>query len=167
MNFSGINYESFADGEGVRVSFFVSGCNRHCPGCFNLDAQDFNNGELFTHSVLEDVITHLKKPYIAGITMLGGEPMEPGNIQGTLQIVSATKNIGKSVWIYSGYTFDELINRHEYDIDSVLKLTDILVDGAFIEAERDKTLAFRGSKNQRIIDVKKSIESDEVILYQS
>lgn len=166
MNFSGINYESFADGEGVRVSFFVSGCNRHCPGCFNPEAQDFNYGEPFTRHVLADFAYHLGKPYISGLTILGGEPMEPENLKGTLALAKESRSIGKTVWIYSGYTYEELIARHDDRTNAVLALTDVLVDGAYVEAERDVSLPFRGSKNQRIIDVQKSISNNEIVLYQ-
>ena len=166
MNFSGINYESFADGEGVRVSFFVSGCNRHCPGCFNPEAQHFNYGAPFHMGVLEDVVAHVNLPYIDGLTMLGGEPMESENLHMTLWLSYETKRIGKSVWIYSGYTYEELIARNDNETNAVLDYTDVLVDGAYIESERDTSLPFRGSRNQRIIDVQRSLDAGEVVLYQ-
>lgn len=165
MNFSGINYESFADGEGVRVTFFVSGCNRHCPGCFNKDAQDFDFGSPFDKYVLLDVAEHLDVPYIDGLTIMGGEPMEPENIGMTLLLAASAHSHGKTVWIYSGYTYEELVGRNDRYTECVLKFTDVLVDGAYVESERDTSLPFRGSRNQRIIDVQSSLATGEIVLY--
>lgn len=166
MNLSGISYESFADGEGVRVSVFVSGCHRHCPGCFNPEAQNFDFGECLTGGIRSGISKHLAKPYISGLTMLGGEPMDEENVAGTLQIVRLAKALGKTVWIYSGYTFEELISRCDSQTQDVLRETDVLVDGPFIEALRDATLAFRGSSNQRIIDVQESLRIGKAVLYK-
>lgn len=165
MNFSGINYESFADGEGVRVSFFVSGCNRHCPGCFNPEAQDFNYGTPFTYDVQKDVSKHLKLPYIDGITIVGGEPMEPSNLDMTTQLAVEAKQAGKSVWIYTGYTYEELVDRHHFGTDVLIAMTDVLVDGPFIQSLADKRLLFRGSSNQRIIDIPKTRQSGTIVLW--
>lgn len=166
MNLSGISYESFADGEGVRVSVFVSGCHRHCPGCFNPEAQNFEFGKRLTREIQSDISEHLLKTHVSGLTMLGGEPMDEENIPGTLQIVRLAKGLGKTVWIYSGYTFEELFSRHDPLTQGVLRGTDVLVDGPFIEAQKDATLAFRGSSNQRIIDVQKSLYAGSVVLYE-
>lgn len=164
MNFSGINYESFADGDGIRVSFFVSGCRRHCKGCFNAEAQSFCFGEPFTQSVLNIVIDHLNKPYISGVTLLGGEPMEPENIPGLTLLAGAVKNLGKTVWIYSGFTYEEIME--DSSMRELLSLCDVLVDGPFILDQRDITLSYRGSRNQRIIDVQTSLKTGEIVLYQ-
>lgn len=165
MYLSGINYESFADGDGIRVSVFVSGCHRHCPGCFNQEAQDFAFGEPVTQSIRKEIFEHLDKPYIAGLTMLGGEPLDDENVEGTYDIISLAKVLGKTVWLYSGYTFEELLTNKRHRILSILDNIDVLVDGPFIVAQRDITLPFRGSSNQRIIDVKKSLRAGKVLLY--
>lgn len=167
MNLSGINYESFADGEGVRVSVFVSGCHRHCPGCFNKEAQDFCFGDSLTQDVYAEIFERLNKPYISGLTMLGGEPMDEENVEGTYQIVMLAKMLGKTVWVYSGYTIEELWLRMNSRIGDILRNTDVLVDSPFILEQRDTTLAFRGSSNQRIIDVQESLQAGEVVLYKT
>lgn len=159
MNFSGINYESFADGEGVRVSFFVSGCKRHCKGCFNQEAWNFDAGYPVTDDVYREIKKHINKPYIAGITILGGEPMEYENMECALTAVLIAKSYGKTAWVYSGYTFEELCERNDILTDSILSYTDVFVDGAYDESQRDITLPFRGSKNQRIIDVRASLDN--------
>lgn len=163
MNFSGISYESFADGEGVRVSLFVSGCRRHCKGCFNTDAQSFSYGEQFNSHIIDVIMEHVKKPYISGITFLGGEPMEPENVFELIALAQEVRNIGKTVWVYSGFTYEEILNQPAQR--RLLSLCDVLVDGSFIEEQRDITLAFRGSRNQRIIDVQKSLESGTIVLW--
>lgn len=166
MKLSGINYESFADGEGVRVSVFVSGCHRHCAGCFNKETQDFNFGDSLTQDICAEIYEYLNKPYISGLTMLGGEPMDEENIEGTYQVIMLAKALRKTVWVYSGYTLEELWLRTGSCMGDILRNTDVLVDGPFILEQRDTTLAFRGSSNQRIIDVQESLRVGEVIPYK-
>ncbi len=165
MNFSGINYESFADGDGVRVSFFVSGCRRHCRGCFNTDAQRFDYGERFDDKTVDVIMERLKRPYISGITFLGGEPMEPENVFCLIDLAQEVRKIGKTIWVYSGFTYEEILNCPAQR--KLLSLCDVLVDGSFVEEQRDITLAFRGSRNQRIIDVQKSLATGTVVLWNT
>lgn len=166
MNFSGINYESFADGEGVRVSLFVSGCTRQCPGCFNKEAWDFNAGDPLSPDVFSSIQEHLNRPYISGLTLLGGEPMEYVNMIGSFTATCVAKSIpNKNVWVYTGYTFEELISRKDVITKMILANTDVLVDGSYNELQRDVTLPFRGSRNQRIIDVQSSLRENRIVLF--
>ncbi len=160
MNYGKIFYCDAANGTGCRTALFVSGCTHHCRECFNPETWDFNFGKPFTKETEDDIIKSLQPEYIEGLTVLGGEPMEPSN-QAVLRpfLERVKKEVPHaSVWIYSGYTFEELTDTdnkrcHSEDTVAILSLTDILVDGEFIIEKKDLTLAFRGSSNQRIIDV--------------
>lgn len=172
MYYGEIKKCDIANGEGVRVSLFVSGCTHHCPGCFNQDTWDFCYGKKYTDETEQEIIEALSPEYINGLSLLGGEPFEPQNQQVLVQLLRKVreKYPRKTVWCYSGYLFDrELRNesraRCEYT-DEILSMIDILVDGRFIERLKDIRLVFRGSSNQRIIDVKKSLEKGEVILWE-
>jgi anaerobic ribonucleoside-triphosphate reductase activating protein len=137
------------------VSVFVSGCRRHCPGCHNEQAWDFGYGEPYTPKTEEYILKLLEPDYIDGITILGGEPLEPENIPGVAEIVQTAEEAGKSIWIYSGYTLDQLVNRArtEREIWYILDTADVLVDGEYREDERDISLKYRGSRNQRVIEI--------------
>ena len=171
MNYGEIKKVDIANGTGVRVSLFVSGCTHRCKGCFNPDTWNFNFGKEYTEETENDIIEALKPSYIEGLSLLGGEPFEPEN-QKTL--VGLLKRIrqelpGKNVWCYSGYTFEELTGQKKSraftDISAeMLSLIDVLVDGEFVEELKDISLQFRGSSNQRIIDVKESLKSNTVII---
>lgn len=172
MYYGEIKKCDIANGEGVRVSLFVSGCTHHCPGCFNQDTWNFCYGEKYTDETEQEIIEALSPEYINGLSLLGGEPFEPQNQQVLVQLLRKVreKYPRKTVWCYSGYLFErELRNesraRCEYT-DEMLSMIDILVDGRFIERLKDIRLVFRGSSNQRIIDVKKSLEKGEVILWE-
>ena len=164
------NYDN-ANGEGVRVTLFVSGCTHHCEGCFNPMTWDFNHGDEFTEDTVQSIIDMLSPSYIKGLTLLGGEPMEPVNQRGLLPLLKKVKDIypEKTVWCYSGYLFDEELlkeSRARCEVtDEVLSYIDILVDGEFVLAKKNIALQFRGSENQRIIDVKRSLEQGVVVLY--
>ncbi len=169
MNYGEIKNCDIANGIGVRVSLFVSGCTHHCRGCFNAQTWDFNFGEPFTKEVEDKILEYLKPDYINGITILGGEPFEPSNQQVLLPFLRRVKGEcpSKTIWIYSGYKFDEELlkksrARCEYT-DEILSMTDILVDGRFEEELKNIRLVFRGSSNQRIIDVKESLKVNKVI----
>lgn len=170
MNFSGINYESLADGEGVRVSFFVSGCSNACEGCFNQEAWDFEAGQPFDEEVLNQVVKHLDKPHIAGLTILGGEPLDRRNELMTYQLARAAKELGKSVWVYTGYTMEFLLKRalinSDWTLYTLLRYVDVLVDGPFIQRLHDGSVPFVGSTNQRVIDVPQTMASGAVSLYK-
>lgn len=171
MNYGEIKKCDIANGEGVRVSLFVSGCTHHCKGCFNAQTWDFGFGDPFTKEVEDDIIEALKPGYIVGLTLLGGEPMEPENQAALLPFLKRVKDAcpTKTIWCYSGYTMDKDLveggRAYCAETKDMLSMIDVLVDGEFVEALKDIRLSFRGSSNQRIIDVKKSLAAGEVILY--
>lgn len=171
MNYAQIITSDVANGTGCRTSLFVSGCTHHCEGCFNKMTWDFNFGQVFTKEVEDKIIESLKPDYISGLTILGGEPMETVNQKALKPFIERVREAypQKSIWIYSGYTWEELTDKenkrcHSEDTEDILKGIDILVDGEFVIDKRDITLRYRGSSNQRIIDVKRSLESSKVAL---
>lgn len=169
MYYGKINKTDIVNGTGVRVSLFVSGCRRKCPGCFNLEAQDFNYGKEFTNDTVQEIMGYLDNPWTRGLTILGGEPLEPENLSEVARLVMTTRQkfgIGKTIWIYSGFCWEDLMERSINDLTLayILHSIDVLVDGPFIEYYKDITLRFKGSSNQRIIDVAKSIETGAVML---
>ena len=172
MNYGEIKNYDIANGEGVRVSLFVSGCTHHCKNCFNPETWSFEYGKPFTKETEDYIIECLSPDYIDGLSLLGGEPFEPQNQEVLLPFLRKVKNElpNKNIWCYTGYLFDrELLSesraRCEFT-DEMLSLIDVLVDGEFVQAMHDISLAFRGSSNQRIIDVQKSIETGEVKLHR-
>lgn len=171
MNYATIKYNDIANGTGVRTSLFVSGCTHRCKNCFNSVAWDFNYGKPFTAEVENEILFSIKNEYCDGLSLLGGEPFEPSNQAALLPFLRRVKAVvpEKDVWCYTGYLFDkELLGESRAKTENtleMLKLIDVLVDGRFIEEQKNISLLFRGSENQRIIDVKKSLESGEVILY--
>lgn len=172
MNYATIKYCDIANGLGVRTSLFVSGCTHMCKGCFNSEAWDFNYGKPFTSQVEDEIINSLKPDFIDGLSLLGGEPFEPKNQQALLPFLQRVKKEfpSKDIWCYTGYLFDkELLGesraKTEYTYE-MLKCIDVLVDGKFVEELKDISLEFRGSSNQRIIDVKQSLKENKVILYK-
>ena len=172
MNYGEIKNYDIANGEGVRVSLFVSGCTHHCKNCFNPETWSFEYGKPFTKETEDYIIECLSPDYIDGLSLLGGEPFEPQNQEVLLPFLRKVKNElpNKNIWCYTGYLFDrELLSesraRCEFT-DEMLSLIDVLVDGEFVQALHDISLAFRGSSNQRIIDVQKSLESGEVKLHR-
>ncbi|MCR4561930.1 MAG: anaerobic ribonucleoside-triphosphate reductase activating protein [Bacilli bacterium] len=172
MNYATIKNFDIANGLGVRVSLFVSGCRHHCPECFNAVAWDFNYGEPFTEEVKESLYEMLKPEYIDGLSLLGGEPFEIENQRALLPFVREVKRRypEKNIWAYSGFLLDkELMSgrAHCEATDELLSYIDILVDGKFVVALKDISLKFRGSSNQRIIDVQKTLKNGEVVLVDS
>ncbi len=172
MNYGEIKKCDIANGEGVRVSLFVSGCTHHCKGCFNEETWDFNFGKPFTKDTQDEIIKALAPSYISGLSLLGGEPFERPNQIELLPLLKRVKEMypKKNIWCYTGYLFNkELLSdsraRGEYT-DEMLKFIDVLVDGKFIEELKDISLAFCGSSNQRIIDVKASLQSGKVEGYK-
>ena len=170
MNYATIKPHDTADGYGVRVSLFVSGCTHHCKGCFNSEAWDFNYGNIYTKDTEDEIIELLKRDYIRGLSLLGGEPMEPSNQEVLVNLVRRVKNElpNKDIWCYSGYLFDhDLVEGGRAFTPytkEILSDIDVLVDGKFVEELKDLKLKFRGSSNQRLIDVKNSLLKKEVIL---
>lgn len=159
-----------ANGLGVRVTVFVSGCHIHCPGCFNQDAQNFNYGETYSKRLEQEIIDELAKPQYDGLTILGGEPFEIENQPGVLALVLRVRKDlpDKNIWIFSGYVYDQDLvpggKRHTMYTDQLLQNIDVLVDGPFVEDKKNLMLNFRGSSNQRIIDMRKTLELGKVCL---
>lgn len=151
-----------ANGPGVRCTLFVSGCTFNCPGCFNKESQNFNYGNLFTKEIEDEFISYAKNPNVVGISLLGGEIMQ----QNTEEILSLVKRIkhetGKNIWCWTGYNYEDLIQME--DKLEILNYIDVLVDGRFIEDKKDFTLKYRGSSNQRVINVKDSLHQNQVVL---
>lgn len=173
MNYATIKWTDIANGEGVRISLFVSGCTRRCKDCFNAVAWDFSYGKPFDESVRESIYEALKADYIAGLSLLGGEPLEPENQRALLPFVKEVKKRfpEKSIWCYTGNVFDPatgLLKEQDKNTEvteELISLFDVLVDGEFIEAQKNIRLKFRGSSNQRILDVKKSKISKSPVFY--
>lgn len=165
-NYSKIKIFDIANGKGIRTSIFFSGCEFHCKGCFNRDISDFNVGNLFTREVYEKEIKPTINDHIAGISALGGEPLHPHNLPATTNLVKWFKEDfpDKNIWLWTGNTWEELMNRK--DIHEVLNCINVLVDGRFIEEEKDLTLKWRGSRNQRVINVQESLKQNKVVLYE-
>ena len=160
MRYNKIREMDISDGEGVRVSLFVQGCEFHCKNCFNPETWNFEGGKEFTTETLNTLLKLCDKDYIKGLSILGGEPMHPNNREGTIKLAKAFKKRypNKDIWVWSGYLFDEL-----KDIEG-LSYIDTLVDGRFVLEQANPTLKFRGSSNQRVIDVKKSLKAGNVVL---
>lgn len=168
MYYSDIKYPDVANGLGVRVSLFVSGCRRHCPECFNKEAQGFKYGKPFTDKEIKLIEDKLKLPQVRGLSLLGGEPMEIENVTELLPLCKYLKSTytNKDIWCYTGYTYEELLNRNNIATKEILKYIDILVDGDFQIDKKSLSLKFRGSSNQRIIDIQKTLKSNKVELIE-
>ena len=171
MNYATIKNCDIANGPGVRVSLFVSGCTHRCLGCFNEEAWDFQYGEPFTQQTIDDIIQMLKPSHIKGLTILGGEPFEPQNQLDIVKLLRKVKSEypEKSIWAFSGYLFDKDIltgRLGPWEITKeYLSYLDVLVDGPFVMAKKNLTLRFRGSSNQRLIDVPASLRENKVVLW--
>lgn len=169
MNYATIKKTDVANGPGVRVSLFVSGCTHACKGCFNREAWDFNYGEPFTAETEKVILEALSHDYIRGLSVLGGEPMEPSNRDTVLGLLKKVREAypEKSIWCYTGYDYEEdllqWIAEGDETVGELLELTDVLVDGEFVEEKRDLRLAFRGSGNQRLIDMKATKKAGHVV----
>ena len=172
MNYAEIKNCDIANGPGVRISLFVSGCTHHCPGCFNQVAWDFDYGQPFTQQTIDQILEMLKPGYIKGLTLLGGEPFEPENQGAIVELLRQIKEKypEKSIWAFSGYLFDRDIlsgRLGNWEITKeYLSYLDVLVDGPFVEAKKNLSLRFRGSENQRIIDVPASLAANRIVLWQ-
>ncbi len=171
MNYATIKWADVANGPGVRVSLFVSGCTHRCPGCFNEEAWDFGYGQPFTEVQEDKILAALVPAHIKGLSLLGGEPFEPDNQRALLPFLRRVKEVcpDKEVWCYSGYTLDGELWRDsrarcQYT-DEMLSLIDVLVDGPFVEAKKDLNLRFRGSSNQRILNVPASLKAHTPVLW--
>lgn len=172
MNYATIKPRDIANGPGVRVSLFVSGCTHHCKNCFNQEAWDFDYGEPFTQKTIDHIIDLMRPGFVKGITLLGGEPFEPENQPDLVKLLRQIKRElpGKSIWAFSGYLFDKDILAGRLGNPAITRefvsYLDVLVDGPFIEEKKNLGLRFRGSENQRLIDVPKSLAAGEIVLWQ-
>lgn len=172
MYFATIKPTDVANGPGVRVSLFVSGCTHYCKGCFNAEAWDFHFGEAYTEDTQERILGCLDHSYIAGLSLLGGEPLHPDNQKGILQLVEAVRRRfpDKTIWCYTGYDFEtDILGGMVEGVPEtrrILACLDVLVDGKFIEEKKDLKLRFKGSSNQRIIKVPESLKAGSVILWE-
>ena len=172
MNYATIKRNDIANGTGVRVSLFVSGCTHKCKGCFNEVAWDFNYGERFTEQTQDLLIEYLAPDFVEGLTLLGGEPMEPANQRALLPFVKRVKQLypNKTVWCYTGYTLEKDLladSRVKTECtEELLSLIDVLVDGEFVQELYDISLQFRGSSNQRLIDLKATLSTGNLVLWQ-
>ena len=172
MNYATIKPRDIANGPGVRVSLFVSGCTHRCPGCFNQEAWDFDFGQPFTQEVIDRILDDLSPSFVRGLTLLGGEPFDPRNQGAIVELLRQikAKYPEKSIWAFSGYLFDRDILPGKLGDPAItreyLSYLDVLVDGPFIAAKKNLTLRFRGSENQRLIDVPASLKSGSVVLWE-
>ena len=169
MNYADIKRIDVANGEGVRVSLFVSGCNHHCKGCFNQCAWDFNYGKKFTEAEINKILDYLNHDYIRGLSLLGGEPLEPINQEGLLPLIKRVKEKypDKDIWCYTGFDFEnDILNKMAKESETSKELVqylDVVVDGKFEEDKKDLRLRFRGSSNQRIINVHETLKDKKIV----
>lgn len=171
MNYATIKNCDIANGPGVRVSLFVSGCTHHCKGCFNEVAWDFDYGQPFTSETIQTILDMMKPGYIKGLTLLGGEPFEPQNQGPIVELLRQVKKTypDKSIWAFSGYLFEKITSRTLGDwavTREFLSSLDVLVDGPFVEEKKNLALRFRGSENQRLIDVPATLASGKIVLWE-
>lgn len=179
MRYAQIRSMDLSDGEGVGIALFVQGCHFHCPSCFNQDTWDFDGGKEWTEKTKETFLKLADKPYIKRVSFLGGECLANENLEGVYDVIKDVKELfpDKKIWMYTGYTWESIFNpivTDNLDLErdrfiklrkEIVKMTDILIDGQYIHEQRDMNLKFRGSKNQRVIDVKESLKQGKIILY--
>lgn len=172
MNYAGIKKLDVANGPGLRVTLFVSGCTHHCKGCFNPETWDFNYGDPFTEEVEDEILAELKRPQVAGLTLLGGEPLERVNQQGLLPLLRRVKAEfpDKPLWCFTGYDFEkDVLGRMMPEWEETKEFfsyVDVLVDGEFVEEKKDLTLKFKGSSNQRTINVQESLKEGKLVFME-
>ena len=177
MNYAKIKHYDPANGEGIRISLFVSGCNFHCHGCFNPETQDFDYGQPFTDDTMHEIISLVENEHIDGLSILGGDPLcqDVNDLVKLTNLVCSIKKMNKNVWIWSGFTWEQIfpkVTADELDTLSIhrqmlIEACDIWVDGQFIESKKDLRLQWRGSSNQRVIDIQKTLKQGQIVLYQN
>lgn len=176
MNYANIIQYDCTNGEGWRTTLFVSGCTNNCTGCFNKELQDFNYGELFTTSTLQSIISMVSDTNVDGLSILGGDPLCQ-NIDGLITLISLCKRVhqlGKTIWLWSGFMWEQIfpivapdgLNTRRVYQQALIENVDVFIDGPFIQSQKDPSLVWKGSSNQRIIDVQQSIQQNKIILYQ-
>lgn len=168
MNYAGVIYADFANGPGIRTSLFVSGCNAHCLGCFNQEQQDFCYGKPYTFDTADKIITNVAKSWCAGLSILGGDAMwqDDDGIAMLVDLCQKVHKLGKTVWLWTGFTWQELLEYEDAAQLHLLCNCDVVVDGAYKQLLKDPDLLWRGSANQRIIDVNKSLNEDKIVLWK-
>lgn len=165
MYYSKIKVNDVANGPGLRISLFTSGCTHHCKGCFQPETWNFNNGEPYTSDVQKNIIEKSRSKYIAGLSLLGGDPLD--NVEGILTLLKEYREVfgnTKTIWLWTGYLFEEIISDEQ--MSKVLPFVDVIIDGQFIEDLKDITLKYKGSKNQRVIDIQKTMKTGSIVLYE-
>lgn len=172
MRYGSIKKCDIANGVGVRTVLFVSGCTHHCKGCFQPETWDFSYGEPYTEATEKEIIDSLRPSYVNGLTLLGGEPFEPQNQRALVGLLRRVRRElpEKTIWSFSGYTWEELTgkSRARCEVtDEMLSMLDVLVDGEFVEEKRNISLRFRGSENQRLIDVPRSLAAGHIVLWDA
>lgn len=173
MRIANIKYYDVADGPGVRVSVFVSGCTNHCVGCFQPETWDFDYGQVYTKQMEEEILSFLAKDFVQGLTLLGGDPFEFVNQEGLVSLCQKVKAQfpDKNIWCYTGFILDQDLllggRRHGSYTDQLLSLIDVLVDGPFIQEQKNLMLPYCGSENQRVIDLVQSLQKQEIILVEA
>ena len=171
MNYAGIKYTDIANGLGCRTVLFVSGCRNHCKDCFQPHTWDFDYGEPFDETIQQEILDSLKPAYVKGLTLLGGEPFEPENQRALVPFVKQVREQypNKDIWAFTGYIYDvDLVKggrKYCEATEELLSMMDVLVDGPFLAEEKDLMLKFRGSRNQRVLDMKKTIEGGKIVLF--
>ena len=176
IRYAQIRSLDLSNGEGVGIALFVQGCHFHCPNCFNPETWDYNGGKEWTEEVKNKFLELANRPYIKRISILGGEPLAEENLDDVLDLVNRIRHSSqqKSIWLYSGYTWEQLFEDDEFDIQggicenqtrrAIVLSSDVFVDGRYIDSQRDITLAYRGSKNQRLIDTQQSLQKGKIVL---
>lgn len=177
MNYHNITYPDMNNGDGLRVCLWLSGCSHHCKGCQNPQTWDSNSGIVFDETAKKELFTELEKDYISGITFTGGDPLHKNNINDVFHLICEIKNKypNKTIWLYTGYSWDEIwfpyneiVTNHSqarFERYITVKYIDVLVEGRFIEEQKDITLKWRGSKNQRVVDVRETLKQNKIVLY--
>lgn len=165
MRYAQIRTSDVANGAGIRTSLYIQGCSRRCKGCFNPQTWDFDGGMPWTSEVERAFLEMIGKPHIVGTTILGGEPLEPENRPGLFDVLQKVRSTypHKNIWVYTSYMYEELLQ----ECPEILAHIDVLIDGEFVEELKNIRLQFRGSSNQRVIDVVRSIQEDQIILYEN
>ena len=163
MKYNVIRKMDISNGPGIRVSIFMQGCEFHCKNCFNSETWDFNGGKEFNNDTIEEVLDLCKQSHVKGLSILGGEPLHPKNIEGTTKLAKSFKEEfpEKTLWVWSGFKFDEVLKNKE-----IMKYVDVLVDGQYIDEQHNPTLKWKGSANQRVIDVQKSLKENDIVLFE-
>lgn len=170
MNYAKIIPFDLANGNGIRISLFVSGCEFHCPGCFNIAAQTFNFGKSYSETSESKILKLLDNPYVGGLSILGGDPLwqDESGIRQLINLINKTHDLGKTVWLWSGFTWESVMNANssiEKLRKELVESCDVFIDGPFEEANKDLSLHWRGSSNQRVINVKESLRQNQIVLY--